>query len=122
MWMIGSSFAVADASVPQRNELLAKTVLGTVYSAEMTFRSTKGNGRYGSLAELTSANLISTEAIEKYGYRIDVTVSREKFEATAVPIEYGVSGTISYFIDETGNLRGGDHGGGPASASDQPIN
>jgi hypothetical protein len=122
MWMIGSTFAVADASVPQRNEAVAKGSLRTVYSAEMTFRSTEGNGRFGTLDELTSANLISNEAIEKYGYRIEVTSGSEKFEATAVPIEYGVSGTISYFIDETGNLRGGDHGGGPASASDQPIN
>jgi hypothetical protein len=122
MWMIGSTFAVADASVPQRNEAVAKGLLRTVYSAELTFRGMEGNGRYATLDELASANLISKEAIEKYGYRIDVTPGSEKFEATAVPIEYGVSGTISYFIDETGNLRGGDHGGGPASASDQPIN
>jgi len=122
MWMIGSSFAVADVSAPQRNEAMAKGLLRTVYSAEMTFRSTEGNGRFATLDELTSANLISKEMIERYGYRIEVTPAGEKFEATAVPIEYGVSGTTSYFIDETGDLRGGDHGGAPASASDQPIN
>ena len=122
MWMIGSTFAVAETSVPLRNETMAKGSLRTVYSAEMTFRGTEGNGRFATLDELTSANLINKEMIEKYGYRIEVTPAGEKFEATAVPIEYGVSGTISFFIDETGNLRGGDHGGAPASASDQPIN
>jgi hypothetical protein len=122
MWMIGSTFAVADASVPQRNEAMAQGSLRTVYSAEVTFQATHGDGQYATLDELIAANLIRKEMFEKYGYRIEVTVSGKKFEATAVPIEYGVSGTISYFIDETGNLRGGDHGGGSASVSDQPIN
>lgn len=122
MWMLGSTFAVADASVPQRNEAMAQGSLRTVHSAEVTFQATHGNGQYATLDELIAANLISKEMIEKYGYRIEVTVSGKKFEATAVPIEYGVTGTLSYFIDENGNLRGGDHGGAPASASDQPIN
>jgi hypothetical protein len=122
MWMIGSTFAVADASAPQRNESMAQGLLRTVYSAEQTFRSIEGNSRYATLDELISANLISKELIDKYGYKIEVTPAGEKFAATAVPIEYGVSGTISYFIDETGNLRGGDHGGGAASASDPPVN
>ncbi|HEV2826196.1 MAG TPA: DUF3352 domain-containing protein [Pyrinomonadaceae bacterium] len=122
LWMIGSTFAVADASVPQRNEAMAQGSLRTVHSAEVTFQATHGNGQYATLDELIAANLISKEMIEKYGYKIEVTVSGKKFEATAVPIEYGVTGTLSYFIDENGNLRGGDHGGAPASASDQPIN
>jgi hypothetical protein len=122
LWSIGTGFAAAEASVPQRNEMMAQGFLRSVHSAEMTFKSTEGHRGYATLDELISASLISVEMIEKYGYRIDLTVSGEKFTAIAVPLEYGVSGTISYFIDETGNLRGGDHGGGPASASDQPIN
>lgn len=120
LWTIGSSFAAAEASAPQRNELTAKGLLQEVYHAEMTFK--ESHGAYGTLEQLTSVTFINKDTIEKYGYRIDVTVSGEKFTAVAVPLEYGVTGTISYFIDETGNLRGGDHGGGPASASDQPIN
>jgi hypothetical protein len=50
-----------------------------------------------------------------------VILSGNKFEATAVPIEYGVTGTLSYFIDESGVLRGGDHGGGAATLADQPV-
>ena len=122
LWMIGSTFGVADGSALYRNEAVAKGSLRTVYSAEASFQVTAGNGRYGTLDELIAAGFISKEAIEKYGYRIDVTPSGKKFEATAVPLEYGVTGTLSYFIDETGNLRGGDHGGGPASVADQPIN
>ncbi|HUS11951.1 MAG TPA: DUF3352 domain-containing protein [Pyrinomonadaceae bacterium] len=122
LWMIGSTFGVAEGSALHSNEAVAKGLLRTVYSAEASFQATAGNGRYGTLDELIAAGLISKEAIQKYGYRIDVMPAGKKFEATAVPIEYGVSGTLSYFIDETGNLRGGDHGGGPPSVADQPIN
>jgi hypothetical protein len=122
LWSIGTGFAASEASAPQRNEMMAKGLLRSVYSAELTFKSTEGNGGYATLDQLTSASLISKELLEKYGYRVELTVSGEKFTAIAMPLEYGVSGTISYFIDETGNLRGGDHGGGPASVSDEPVN
>ncbi len=121
LWMIGSGLVEVDASPLRANEAAAKSLLRTVHSAEATYQATEGNGRYGTLDELVSASLISKEAIQKYGYRIEVTVSGNKFEATMVPIEYGVTGTLSYFIDETGDLRGGDHGGGPATAADVPV-
>jgi hypothetical protein len=122
LWMIGSTFAAAEGADMHRNETVAKGLLRTVYSAETVFQSTEDNGRYGTLDELIAAGLISKQAIEQHGYKLGMTASGRKFEATAVPIEYGVTGTLSYFIDETGNLRGGDHGGGPASVADQPIN
>jgi len=61
------------------------------------------------------------EIFTKYGYRIEVIASGDQFEATATPAEYGKTGRISYFIDASGVLRGGDHGGGPASLSDKPL-
>jgi len=120
-WMIGSSLAVAETSSLQANEADGKSVLRTVYSAEATFRVTGSNDRYGTLDELVSGGLMGKETIQRYGYRIEVTLSGNKFEATAVPIEYGVTGTLSYFIDESGVLRGGDHGGGAATFADQPV-
>jgi hypothetical protein len=90
-------------------------------SAEATFLVTQGNDRYGTIDELISANLLSKETMQKYGYRIEVAASGSKFEATAVPLEYGQTGRMSYFIDESGVMRGGDHGGGPATISDQPV-
>lgn len=122
LWMIGSTFAAAEGADMHRNETVAKGLLRTVSSAEAVFQSTEGNGRYGTLDELIAAGLISKQAIEQHGYRLGMTASGRKFEATAVPIEYGVTGTLSYFIDETGNLRGADHGGGSASVADEPIN
>jgi hypothetical protein len=103
------------------NESIAKSLLRTVVSAEATFQATKGAGRYGTLEELVSESLVSKDLLEKYGYKIDVSVSSNRFEATAIPIEYGTTGRLSFFVDESGVLRGGDHGGGAATLSDKPI-
>ena len=103
------------------NESIAKSILRTIASAQVSFRETKGNGRYASLDELAKEGLISKDLFEKYGYRIEVSVLSNKFEATAVPLEYGKTGRKSYFVDETQVLRGGDHGGGAATISDKPI-
>lgn len=104
------------------NEAMAQTALRSLAGSEAEFKSDKGDGRYGSLDELISESLISRESLEKYGYRIELTVSGDKFEATAVPVDYGITGRLSYFIDESGVLRGGDRGGGAATVADQPVN
>jgi hypothetical protein len=120
LWMIGSTLVAAEA-LPLRSDAAAQSLLRTIHSAEMTFQATTGNGRYGNLSELVSEELINNEALNQSGYRIEVLASADKFEATAVPLEYHVTGTLSYFIDESGVMRGGDHGGAPATAADDPA-
>jgi hypothetical protein len=115
--MVGSSEAPAES-----NEAVAQGVVRSVAYAEATFKSTEGDGGYGSSDQLVSAGLLSKEMLEKYGYRIEVNASADKFEVTAVPIEYGKTGKRSYFIDQSQILRGGDHGGGAATLSDEPMN
>jgi hypothetical protein len=106
---------------PEVNEAVAMSLLHMVASAEATYQSTAGKGNYGSLDKLVEAKLVSKDPFDKYGYRIDLTVSGNQFEATATPIEYGKSGRRSFFIDQSGVVRGGDHGGGAASAADKPM-
>jgi hypothetical protein len=110
-----------DASSLTTNESIAKSLLQTVASAEATFQSGKGAGQYGTLDELIKEGLVAKDLLEKYGYKIEVTVSGNKFEAVAIPVEYGTTGRLSYFVDESGVLRGGDHGGGPATIADKPV-
>ena len=110
-----------DATPLTTNESIAKSLLQTVASAEKTFQSGKGAGRYGTLDELISEGLVAKDLLEKYGYKIEVTVSSNRFEAVAIPLEYGTTGRLSYFVDESGQLRGGDHGGGAATIADKPI-
>jgi hypothetical protein len=59
--------------------------------------------------------------MEKYGYKIDLSVLSNKFEVIATPVEYGKTGRRSFYIDESAILRGGDHAGGAATLSDKPI-
>lgn len=114
--MVGSS-----ATQPATNEAVAQSMVRTAASAEETFKATTGNGGYGSFDQLVSTGLLSKDMLEKYGYRIEVSASKDKFEITAVPLEYGTTGKLSYFIDESQVLRAGDHGGGTATLSDQPV-
>ncbi len=121
MLMVAGMSSQASQSPLLTNEAIAKSMMRTVVSAEATFQATEDNGRYGTLDELLAAGLVSKEAMHKYGYKIEVSVSGNKFEVTAVPVEYGVTGRLSYFVDESGVLRGGDHGGGAATVADKEI-
>jgi hypothetical protein len=103
------------------NEAAAQSALRSLASAEETYRASKGDGHYATLEQLSSENLISNEMLQRYGYRIDLTVSANKFEATAVPLEYQKTGRLSFFVDESALVRAGDHAGGAATVSDPPI-
>jgi hypothetical protein len=106
---------------PEMNEMIAMSGLRMIASAEATFKSTAGNGSYGSIDQLAEQKLLSKEVFEKYGYQFDVSTSAQGFEAVAMPSEYGKSGRRSFFIDQSNILRAGDHGGGAATIADQPI-
>jgi hypothetical protein len=54
-------------------------------------------------------------------YRFTITASVDQFEAVATPREYGKTGKRSFFVDKSGVVRGDDHGGGPATVADNPI-
>jgi hypothetical protein len=119
--MIAGISNQASGSALAANEAAVKASLRIIASAEATYQATKGDGRFGSLDELIAENLLSKEIPQQYGYRIELTVLGKGFEAIAVPVTYGESGRLSYFIDETSVLRGGDHGGGAATVADQPL-
>jgi hypothetical protein len=103
------------------NESIAQVLLRTIHSAQTSFQSTTGKGQYGTLDELEKGGFLNKDMFSKNGYKIEVNVMSNKFEATATPIEYGKTGRLSYFVDETGVLRAGDHAGGAATISDKPI-
>ena len=118
---VAGAASVTNQTPAEMNESIAMGLLQMVANAEETYKSGEGKGNYTTLDKLISANLVQKDALDRYGYRFEVMVSGTHFEATAVPIEYGKTGRLSYFIDESGVLRGGDHGGGPASLSDKGL-
>ena len=110
----------ANDSPLTSNEFVAKIALRNLVSAQETFKSTQDDGRYGTLDELVTASLFEKSMLGS-GYKVELVVSGTSFSATAVPVEYGKTGFLSYFIDESGVLRGGDHGGGSATVADPPV-
>jgi len=106
---------------PEANEMIAAGALQMIASAEGTYLATAGKGSYGTLDQLTAQKLVMMDAFQKYGYKFEVTASGDHFEAIATPKEYGTTGKRSFFVDKSGVVRGDDHGGGPATAADRPI-
>jgi hypothetical protein len=106
---------------PEMNEMIAIGVLQMLAGAEESYKSTTGRGSYGTVDSLIQQKLIDKSVLENFGYRFDLQTSSTGFEATAVPSEYGKSGKRSFYVDQSGVVRGDDHGGGPAGKSDNPV-
>lgn len=118
LMMVGGFSEGYSQSPLDVNESVARSALRTLVSAEETYKATSGNGSYGTMEQLATAGLVPRDLFEKYGYKFDVTISGTKFEATATPKEYGVTGRLSFFVDESGTVREADHNGASANAGD----
>jgi hypothetical protein len=109
----------SNVSPEMQNERVTMGALYAIAMAEVNLKKEKGS--HATLEDLISQKHVSREVLEGHGYKFYVTIVGEGFEAVAVPIEYGKSGKNSYFINDSLVLRAGDHGGGPASSADKPI-
>ena len=101
------------------NERVTIGALYTIAYAETTAKSEKGS--YLHLEELVTQKTISQEQLEGHGYKVYVNLVASGFEVVAVPLEYGKTGKLSYFVNESMVMRAGDHGGGPATVADKPL-
>jgi hypothetical protein len=101
-----------------QNERRAMSGLWMIAYAEVGLKE-KG-GAYVPLEQLIADQKVSKEIFENTGYKFEVVVSGDDFEVTAVPIEYGKSGKMSFFIDKSRVLRAADHAGAAATVNDPP--
>jgi hypothetical protein len=128
----GASAIISEKLAPQRrNESMATFAAYNVARMESEYKD--ANGRYGTLAEL-EAQLKKANAEESNeqemtlsflkveGYQIKLTASGDKFELTVTPTGYPKQGRRSFYVDQTGVMRGGDLGGKQASAESETIN
>jgi hypothetical protein len=88
-------------------------------NAENTYKKGSKNGPFATMQELADAKLFPLTEFDKYGYKYEITVMGDQFEAVATPKEYGKTGKRSFFVDKSGVVRGDDHGGGPATIADK---
>jgi hypothetical protein len=118
---------------PAANEATAKFVARFLSGSEQLFAfgigPGIGNGNYGTLHQLSTASVFYVPFIgnvfEGYVYGLSLTPASPgvapRFAFTLTPQQYGVTGVRSFFIDETGVLRGADKNGAPADANDPPV-
>jgi hypothetical protein len=112
------------------NERCVLNDLRVFWGAEMTYLTTVGAGNYGTLSQLLTAGLINSRRASgtNHGYTyalVPINASAgtpASFSVTATPTNYGVSGTKSFYTDDTAVVRGGDKQGQPADKNDPPIN
>jgi hypothetical protein len=77
-------------------------------------------GRYLLLTELQAAGLLPSDIIQHppAGYRLDVEATSDAYRIFATPIEHPKSGIRSFYSDTSLAIRGADHQGQRARASD----
>ena len=124
---VGIVFAIAIPNVlaarRAANEGSAIQALRTLHSAQATFQATVGAGKYGTLQELAANHLIDEKLASgvKNTYRFDIKPNGMYFEVTATPTRESDTGSRSFFINETGVIRGAVKAGMAATAYDPPL-
>ena len=108
--------AFATANVAARETLVLQQ-LQTIKRAQDFYTLSKN--RYGTVEELVAAGGIN-RLPDGLGYKVAVTATENGagYVLTAVPQVYGPNGKRSFYMDQTGVIRGADHRGAAASASD----
>ena len=128
LMLAGCSSQSAEQPPPQQspqviaaNELAAMARLRSIANAEALYMI-EANDKYATLDELTKKGLVNDPARGKLtGYSFEVKVTAGGFEATAVPLQAGISGKRSFYIDETNVLRGAEKQGAKATSSDKEV-
>ncbi|HEX3559193.1 MAG TPA: DUF3352 domain-containing protein [Pyrinomonadaceae bacterium] len=120
VYALSALISVKDAPVI-RGETSTVYTLNRIVYAEHEFKAERKKGRYASLEELVAEGLLEKNFADRQGYKVLLDAAGDKFEATATPKSYGKTGRRSFFVDETGAVRGADHGGQPATADDPPV-
>jgi len=103
--------------------------LRTLLNAQATYQATVGNGNYGGFQGLLQAGLIDQILASgiKYEYNFQITIINSepntpaRFYVVAVPQTYQQTGVRSFYIDQTGIIRGADKQGAAANQNDPPI-
>lgn len=103
------------------NETAAMARLRAIAAAEASYGVESG-GEYGTLDQLIQRRYINDPSNGKLtGYRFEIQVKPGGFQVTAVPEKFGVTGTRSFYVDETNVIRAADKKGQPATASDPEV-
>lgn len=118
--LVALSVAEKNKAPWAKNEDAAQSKLYSIMYAQTQYHTT--NKSYGTLKQLGTTEMLEANAdAAEGGYRYEVNADADRFEATAIPRQYGVTGRQSFYLDQTGIMRGADNGGNRATANDKSI-
>ena len=107
--------------VTAANETAAIARMRAIAQAEAQYQAMSG-GEYGSLDQLIAQRYVNDPSSGKLtGYRFAVKVRSAHFEITAVPEKFGVTGTRSFYVDESNVIHAADKKGAAATTSDPEV-
>ena len=96
------------------NQTGMEDVLKRLIAVEAVYAQTH-DGAFGELKALISAGLMSDDAADpkSTGYNFHLTVAKDgkSFVASAEPARYGHTGRLSFWMDQTGDIKKLDNGG-----------
>jgi hypothetical protein len=75
--------------------------------AESTYRTKNSMNQFGTLEQLHAGDPIDAELASgtKDEYRYKLELRERSFHVTAEPLKYNLTGTWSYYLDESGVIR-----------------
>ena len=125
-WVIGTEADAAEVKKAGRRYFLDALITGNQGSIEDFLKGLIGveaiyaaqhNGAFGDFPGLIKAGLLSGDAIDPkttcYNLRVILAADGKTFVAAGEPVRYGHTGKLSYWMDQTGNLKSLDSGGKP---------
>ena len=106
-------------AVLEVNQNAMEDVLKNLVGLEAVF-ALAHNGAFGDLKALAGAGLMSEDVVDPkatgYSFHFALTKDAKGFVASAEPARYGHTGKLSFWMDQTGNIKKLDNGGKPLTA------
>jgi len=129
-WIIGTEADQAEVkkkgrrffldSLIEEHESDIEDLLKKLLAVELVY-SQDHKGELGDLQALIGANLIAKESGDPraIGYNVRITINPDGkgYVASAEPARYGHTGKLSFWMDQSGNIKKADNGGKPITVS-----
>lgn len=87
--------------------------------AEQAYQTS--HNKYGTIPEMVESGELAVNPSSDKTSQFTCEGSETEFSCYSIPSDYPRTGRFSYFIDQTGVLRGGDKNGGKAFSADAAI-
>ena len=106
------------------NEASAISSVHNIVSAQITFSATSGSGSYTDLAGLSTSGLIDSVlgygTKDGYTFALSADYANATFTINARPSAYGLTGTRSFYSNESGVIRY-NTADNPATSASPPL-